>query len=60
MANKKKTQEIQDWKWSENTKELQRFLELVNYYWGFILDLAKIGRLLYEIKDKEELDWMEE
>jgi hypothetical protein len=59
-ADKKKTLAIREWKRPETTKELQRFLGLVNYYQEFIRDLAKIGRPLYEIKDKKELDWTEE
>jgi hypothetical protein len=60
MTDRKKTLVIREWKQPETTKELQRFLGLVNYYREFIQNLAKIGRPLYEIKDKEELDWTEE
>jgi hypothetical protein len=59
-ADKRKTLAIREWKRPETTKKLQRFLGLVNYYREFIRDLAKIGRPLYEIKDKEELEWTEE
>jgi RNase H-like domain found in reverse transcriptase len=58
-VDEKKTQAIQDWKRPETTKELQRFLGLVNYYRDFIKGLGKIEKPLYEIKDKEELEWTE-
>jgi hypothetical protein len=31
-VDRKKTLVIQEWKWLETTKELQRFLGLINYY----------------------------
>lgn len=59
-VDEEKVRAVREWKTPSNTKELQRFLELVNYYREFIEGLAKLRRPLYEVKDKETLTWTQE
>lgn len=59
-ADEKKVSAIREWEKPKTTKELQWFLGMVNYYHEFIKDLGKIGQPLYEVKNREELEWNEE
>ena len=36
-----------------STKDVQKFLELENYYKWFVKDFAKIAKLLHEMTRKE-------
>jgi len=49
MVDEEKVKAIREWKRPKTTKQLQQFLELVNYYREFIQDLGKIGKPLYEV-----------
>ena len=51
---KKKVKEILNWPVFWNIKEVQKFLELVNYYWQFIKDFARVAALLHLLIRKEE------
>ena len=51
---KKKVKEILNWPVFWNIKEVQKFLELVNYYWQFIKDFARVAALLHLLIKKEE------
>ena len=45
---------------SEWVKNIQKFLELVNYYQQFIKDFSSIARLLHDlVKKNQKWDWME-
>ena len=46
---KEKVKEVLDW---PTLKEVQKFLELANYYWQFIKDFAAIARLLHDLVEK--------
>ena len=37
----------------ESVKDVQKFLELANYYRWFVKDFVKIARLLYKMTRKE-------
>ena len=49
---KKKVKEILDWPTLKGVKDVQKFLELANYYQQFIKDFATIARLLYNLVKK--------
>ena len=50
---KKKVQGVIEWPVLRSIKDMQKFLELANYYRQFVKDFAKIAKLLYEIMRKE-------
>jgi len=50
---KEKVKAVLDWPVSKSVKEIQKFLELANYYKRFVKDFAKIARLLYELTKKK-------
>jgi len=50
---KEKVKAVLDWPVSKSVKEVQKFLELANYYKRFVKDFAKIARLLYELTKKK-------
>ena len=50
---KKKVQEVVEWLVPKSIKNVQKFLELANYYRWFVKDFAKIVRLLHKIMRKE-------
>ena len=39
---------------SERIKNIQKFLELANYYYQFIKDFERIARLLYDMVKKDQ------
>jgi len=39
---------------SKRVKDIQKFLELANYYWWFIKDFAAIARLLHNLVKKDQ------
>jgi len=39
-----------------STKDVQKFLELANYYRQFVKDFARIAKLLYEIMGLERME----
>ena len=49
-----KVKAVLDWPVPKSVKEVQKFLELANYYRRFVKDFAKIARLLYELMRKEK------
>ena len=51
---KEKVKEVLDWPIPKLVKDVQKFLELTNYYRRFIERFAKIARLLYELMRKEQ------
>ena len=51
---KKKMEGVLNWPVSQNVKEVQKFLELANYYWWFIKDFARVAALLHLLVKKEE------
>ena len=48
----KKMKEVLDWLIPKGVKNVQKFLELVNYYQWFIKDFAVIARLLHNLVKK--------
>ena len=50
---KEKVQGVIEWLVPKNVKDMQKFLELVNYCKWFVKDFAKIVRPLYEMTRKE-------
>ena len=51
---KVKVKEVLNWLILRNIKEMQKFLELANYYRQFIKDFAKLAVLLYVLVRKEK------
>ena len=45
---------VLDWLVSKLVKEVQKFLELANYYRRFVKNFAKIARLLHKLMKKEQ------
>jgi len=45
---------VLDWLVSKLVKEVQKFLELANYYGRFVKNFAKIARLLHKLMKKEQ------
>jgi len=57
---KEKMKNVFDWLTSKEVKNIQKFLELSNYYWQFIRDFAVIARSLYDlVKKDQKQDWIE-
>ena len=51
---------ILDWLTPQGVKDIQKFLELENYYYWFIKDFATIAKLLYNmIRKNQEWKWTE-
>ena len=50
---KEKVQEVIEWPVPRSVKDVQKFLELANYYKQFVKDFAKIAKLLHEMTRKE-------
>ena len=45
---------------SKGVNNIQKFLELANYYWQLIKDFMSIARLLHNLVKKDwKWDWME-
>ena len=56
---KKKVKEVLEWLTPKCVKDIQKFLELVNYYYQFIQDFAFIARPLYDtVKKDRKWEWM--
>ena len=51
---KEKIEGVLNWPIPRNVKEMQKFLELANYYRQFIKDFAKLAVLLHMLVRKEE------
>jgi len=51
---KEKVERVLNWPASQNIKEVQKFLGLVNYYRRFIKDFARIAALLHVLVRKEQ------
>ena len=51
---KEKVKEVLDQLTLKEVKNIQKFLELVNYYYQFIKDFAAIARLLHNIVKKDQ------
>jgi len=57
---KEKVQEVIEWPVPKIVKDVQKFLELVNYYRRFVKDFAKIARPLHDMTRKEnKWSWRE-
>ena len=56
---KEKVQGVIEWPVLKSVKDVQKFLELANYYRQFVKDFVKIARLLYEMTRKET-KWSQE
>ena len=50
---KEKVQRVIEWPVLRSMKDVQKFLELANYYRWFVKDFTRIAKLLYEITKKE-------
>jgi len=50
---KKKIQGVVEWLVLKSVKDVQKFLELANYYRQFVKDFVKIARPLHEMMRKE-------
>jgi len=51
---KEKVKEVLNWPAPRNVKEVQKFLDLTNYYRRFIKDFDKIAALLHVLVRKEQ------
>ena len=51
---KKKVEGVLNWPASRNIKEVQKFLDLANYYRRFIKDFARLAALLHVLVRKEQ------
>jgi len=51
---KEKVKGVLNWPVPRNVKEVQKFLDLANYYRRFIKDFARIAALLYALVRKEQ------
>ena len=49
-----KVKGVLDWLTLKGVKDIQKFLELANYYCQFIKDFAAIARLLHDIVKKDQ------
>jgi len=49
-----KVKGVLDWLTSKEVRDIQKFLELANYYWWFIKNFAFIARLLYDLVKKNQ------
>ena len=49
-----KMKRVLDWLTSKKVKNIQKFLELANYYQQFIKDFTSIARLLYDLVKKNQ------
>jgi len=45
---------VLDWPVPKSVKDIQKLLELVNYYQRFIEEFEKMARLLYELMRKKQ------
>ena len=52
--NSEKTAAVWDWSTSMKLKKVQVFLELVNYYWKFVLNYSQIAESLTQLTQKTE------
>ena len=51
---------VLNWLTLKEVKDIQKFLELANYYYWFIKDFAVIARLLYDmVKKNQKWKWIE-
>ena len=51
---------VLDWLTSKEVKDVQKYLELANYYSQFIKDFVFIARLLHDlVKKDQKWDWTE-
>ena len=53
QIEKKKRKDVLDWLTLKEVKNIQKFLELANYYHGFINDFAAIVRSLHNTAKKD-------
>ena len=51
---KEKVRAVLEWPTPKSVKDIQKFLELANYYRQFIRDFTKITRTLHELTRKEQ------
>ena len=51
---KEKVKDILDWLILKGVKNVQKFLELANYYWQFIKNFAIIARPLHDLIKKNQ------
>jgi len=57
---KEKVQGVIEWLVPRSTKDVQKFLELANYYRQFVKDFARIAKLLHEMtRKKMKWNWGE-
>ena len=52
---KVKVKVVLDWPVSKSVKDVQKFLEMANYYRRFVEEFAKIARLLHKYKKVIEM-----
>ncbi len=52
--NSKKTDAVRNWPLPKWVKKVQAFLKLMNYYWKFVLNYAKIAEPLTQLMHKNE------
>jgi len=52
--NSKKTDTVKNWPLLKQVKKVQAFLELMNYYWKFVFNYAKIAKPLTQLTHKNK------
>ena len=55
-----KIKAIKEWKMLTKVKDMESFLEFVNFYQRFIQNFSHMARLLNELKGKKQWIWNEE
>ena len=51
---------VKEWKTPMKTKDVESFLEFMNFYRQFIQNFSHTAKLLNELKEKKEWEWKEE
>ena len=55
-----KVKAVKEWKTPTKIKEVESFLEFVNFYWRFIKNFSHTEKPLNELKENKEWKWKKE
>ena len=51
---KEKIEGVTNWPTPQYVRDVQKFLELANYYWQFVKDFAKIAKPLHQLVRRDQ------
>ena len=51
---KEKMEGVTNWPTPQYVRDVQKFLELANYYWQFVKDFAKIAKPLHQLVRRDQ------